>query len=57
MLPSARAVTKSRNSSAILLCKAKKPSRQALCAKAHASQVFPIPCGTDHEGQHSHSFY
>ena len=42
-LPSARATACSRNNSAILLCRAKKPSRQALCARAHASQDFPSP--------------
>ena len=43
MLPSACATARSRNSSVILLCMTEKPSRQALCARAHPSQVFPRP--------------
>ena len=44
-LPSACASARSRNNSAAFRNSAVKPSRQAFCASARASQVLPIPVG------------
>ena len=49
MLPSARATASSRNSSAMLLCNAKKPSRQALMGQRAGQPCFADSSWTDQQ--------
>src|SRR5437764_2300762 len=49
MLPSTWATASSRNNSVVRLCSTEKPSRQAFCARAQASQLFADTRRSDEE--------